>query len=214
MKQVEIDAQIRTDSGKGVARKLRKDGQVPGVLYGPKTDTISIFVNRHELNKLLIAAKGEQLLFSLNLRDNGQTSKHLTLIKELQRHPVNDEIRHIDFYKIYVDEEVTVNVPIAVTGKAKGVEEGGVLEIIQRGLEISCLPLAIPKEIQIDVTELGIGEAMHVKDITPPEGVRFLNDPDTTLLTIVGPEAKQAEEEAEEGEEGEEAGPEPESEEA
>ncbi len=209
MKQVEIDAQIRTESGKGVARKLRKDGQIPGVLYGPRTETIPLSVNQHEFKKILIAAKGEQLLFSLNLRNNGATDKHLTLIKELQLHPVNDEIRHIDFYKVQVDEEVTVNVPMAITGKAKGVEEGGVLEIIQRTLEISCLPLSIPKEIQVDVTELGIGDALHVADITPPEGVRFLNDPETTLLTVVGAAPTEAAEEEVE----EEAGPAAESEE-
>ncbi len=199
MKQVEIEAQIRTQSGKGVARKLRKQGLIPGVLYGPKTEPVPLSVNQHEFNKMLIGAKGERLLFSLNLRDNGATENRLALVKELQLHPVNDEIRHVDFYEVFMDEEVTVNVPIAITGKARGVEEGGVLEIIQRTLEVSCLPMAIPKEIEVDVTELEIGDALHVEDLTPPEGVRFLDDPKTTLLTIVG--AAVAEEKAEEEEE-------------
>ncbi len=203
MKQVEIEAQIRNRFGKGVARKLRRQGFIPGVLYGPKTDPVPLSVDQHEFNKILSTAKGERLLFSLNLRDNGTTQGRLALVKELQLHPVNDEIRHVDFYEVFMDEEVTVNVPVSIAGKARGVEEGGVLEIIQRTVEVSCLPMSIPKELQLDVTALEIGDALHVKDLTPPEGVRFLDDPDTTLVTVVG--ATVQEERAEEEEEEEEA---------
>ncbi len=201
MKQVEIEAQVRTKSGKSVARKLRKQGMIPGVLYGPKTDPVPLSVNLYEFKKLLYAAKGERLVFSLNLRDNGSTGSRLALVKELQLHPVNDEIRHVDFYEVFLDEEVTVSVPIKPVGKAKGVEEGGLLEIIHRTVEVSCLPMAIPKEIKVDVTHLGIGDALHVEDVTPPEGVRLLDEPKLTLMTVVGAEVEEGTgEEEEEGE--------------
>ena len=203
MKNVAIDIQARTKAGKGVARKLRHAGQTPGVLYGPKAETISLSVNTHEFNKLLNSAGGEPLLFTLNLKSNGDSSSHTALIKDLQLHPVDDKIRHIDFYEVLMDEEVQVDVPITAVGKAKGVEtDMGVLEIIQRTVKISCLPLAIPRNIQINVSDLELGDVVHVSDITAPEGVRLMDDPETTLMTIV---ASRVEEEKEEEEEEEEA---------
>jgi len=199
MKNVTIDIQARIKAGKGVARKLHHAGQTPGVLYGPKAETISLSVNTHEFNKLLNSAGGEPLLFTLNLKNNGDSSSHTALIKDLQLHPVEDKIRHIDFYEVLMDEEVQVEVPITAVGKAKGVEiDMGVLEIIQRTLKISCLPLAIPRNIQIDVSDLGLGDVIHVSDITAPEGVRLLDDPETTLMTIVASRAEEEEEKEEE----------------
>ncbi len=199
MKNVAIDIQARTKAGKGVARKLRHAGQTPGVLYGPKAETISLSVNTHEFYKLLNSAGGEPLLFTLNLKSNGDSSSHTALIKDLQLHPVDDKIRHIDFYEVLMDEEVQVEVPITAVGKAKGVEvDKGVLEIIQRTVKISCLPLAIPRDIQIDVSDLGLGDVVHIADITPPEGVRLMDDPKTTLMTIVVSRAEEEEEEKEE----------------
>jgi large subunit ribosomal protein L25 len=201
MKYVAIETQIRTKAGKGVARKLRHTGQTPGVLYGPKAETISLSVNTHKLNMLLNSAGGEPLLFTLNLRSNGDSSSHTALIKDLQLHPVDDRIRHVDFYEVLMDKDVQVDVPITAVGKAKGVEvDMGVLEIIQRTVRISCLPLAIPRDIQIDVSDLGLGDAIHVADITPPEGVRLMDDPETTLMTIVASRAEEEEEEEEETE--------------
>jgi large subunit ribosomal protein L25 len=202
MKNVAIDIQARTKAGKGVARKLRHAGQTPGVLYGPKAETISLSVNTHEFNKLLNSAGGEPLLFTLNLKSNGDSNSHTALIKNLQLHPVDDKIRHIDFYEVLMDEEVQVEVPITAVGKAKGVEtDVGVLEIIQRTVKISCLPLAIPRNIQINVSDLELGDVVHVSDITAPEGVRLMDDPETTLMTIVASRAEEEEEEEEREEE-------------
>ena len=202
MKNVAIDIQARTKAGKGVARKLRHTGQTPGVLYGPKAETISLSVNTHEFNKLLNSAGGEPLLFTLNLKSNGDSNSHTALIKNLQLHPVDDKIRHIDFYEVLMDEEVQVDVPITAVGKAKGVEaDMGVLEIIQRTVKISCLPLAIPRNIQINVSDLELGDVVHVSDISAPEGVRLMDDPETTLMTIVASRAEEEEKEEEEEEE-------------
>ncbi len=213
MIQINLDADVRKGAGKGAARKMRQDGKIPGVLYGPKIDPIALAVNEHDFNKVLFKTKGEQVIFTLKLgSSDADREDRLALIKEMQRHPVNDRIRHIDFYAISVDEKIKIEVPVTPVGKAKGVEvSGGVLELIQRTVTISCLPLAIPKEIELDVSELDIGDALHVRDLAPPEGVEFVDAPDTTLLTVVGAaapavEEEEIEEEAEEleAEEGEE----------
>ncbi len=194
MKQVEIEASRRNETGKGVARKLRRSGQIPGVIYGSKTEPIPLAVNMHEFNRLLFLAKGEQMLITMNIKDNGNSIQKLAMIKDLQLHPVNDQVRHIDFYEIFMDEPVTVEVPIAAKGKAKGVDEGGTMEFLQRTIEVSCLPMAIPKAIEVDVSDLGIGDALHVADLTPPEGVTIVEDPETTIITVVGAAPTEAEE--------------------
>ncbi len=198
MIQINLDAEVRNEAGKGVARKLRRQGKIPGILYGPKIEPISLSVNEHDFNRVLFKAEGEQVIFNLKL---GDSDEKLALIKELQRHPVNDRIRHIDFYAISVEDKIKIEVPIKPVGKAKGVEvSGGVLEMIQRTVTIKCLPLNIPKEIEIDITNLDVGDALHVKDLTPPEGIEFAEPPETTLITIVGgaaaPEEEVEEEEA------------------
>ena len=103
MKNVTIEVQVRTETGKGAARTLRRAGQIPGVLYGAKIDSIALSVNAHEFNNLLSSAKGERILFGMNLKNNGDSVSHSALIKDLQLHPVNDHIRHIDFYEIFMD---------------------------------------------------------------------------------------------------------------
>ncbi len=194
MKQVEIEASIRNETGKGVARKLRRSGRIPGVIYGSKTEPIPLSVNMFEFNRLLFLAKGEQMLITMNIKDNGNSIQKLAMIKDLQLHPVNDQVQHIDFYEIFMDEPVTVEVPIAAKGKAKGVDEGGTMEFLQRTVEVSCLPMAIPNVIEVDVSDLGIGDALHVSDLTPPEGVTITDDPETTIITVVGAAPTEAEE--------------------
>ncbi len=197
MIQIDLETQVRNETGKGAARKLRRQGKIPAILYGPKIEPIGLSVNEHDFNKILIKAAGEQVVFNLKVQDDTK----LALIKELQRHPVNERIRHIDFYAVSVDEKIKVEIAIKPVGKAKGVEiGGGVLEMIQRTVTVKCLPLNIPKELEVDVSDLDVGDALHISDITPPEGVEFSEPPDTTLITVVGgaqgPE--EAEEEAEE----------------
>jgi large subunit ribosomal protein L25 len=202
MKNVAIEAQLRNDAGKGIARKLRRAGKTPGVLYGPKAQPISLSVDTHEFYKLLNSAGGEPLLFTLNLKGNEDNSAHSALVKDLQLHPVRDKILHIDFYEVYMDEEVEVEVPITAVGRAKGVEiDMGILEIIQRTVKISCLPSAIPRDIQVDVSKLGLGDVIHVSDITLPEGIRLMDEPETTLMTVVASRAEEKEEKTEAEEE-------------
>ncbi len=192
----------REKTGKEIARKLRGQGMIPGVLYGPGADPIPLAVRANELKKVLFRYRGEQILFNLNVEDNGSSLQKMALVKELQYHPVTDEIIHVDFYEISMDREVEVEVPIEVVGKAKGVERGGHLQLLLHTMTVSCLPGAIMDKIEVDVSDLDIGDVVHVRDLTPPEGVRYLDHPDEPVVTILAPEA---EEEAKEEEVVEEA---------
>ena len=154
MIQITIDANLRDQAGKGVARKLRRDGKIPAILYGSKIEPVKLSINEHDFNRILFKTRGEQIIYTLNLdTDVQEKDERLALVKEMQRHPVNDRVYHIDFYAISVDEKIKIEVPVKPVGKAKGVEvNAGVLELIQRTVTISCLPLAVPKEIEVDIS--------------------------------------------------------------
>lgn len=188
MKQIDLDASIRTATGKGVARKLRAAGEVPAILYGPGNPSIPIAVNGHSIDLILKKNRGEHILFTLNLKKDGQgTEKRLAMVKMLQFHPVSERLRHVDFYEVSLDKTIEVDIPLVPVGKAKGVEiDKGILEIIKRTIKVKCLPTAIPKEIKVDITNLGLGQAIHISDIQAPEGVKFTEDSKTAVITIVG----------------------------
>lgn len=200
MKQISIEAIARKESGKGVARKLRAAGRLPGVLYGKGTENIPLSVDENAFIKAISHSRGERLFFSLELSRESGREKHLALIKEIQRHPVNERVRHVDFYEVFMDQEVTTEVPITIVGKARGVEiDHGVLDIVRRSLRISCLPSAIPNEILVDVSSLGLGETLHAADVVLPEGVRLADDAKATIVTITGTGDKEKSAEEEEG---------------
>lgn len=198
MRQVPFSAEYRARTGKEVAKKLRRQGLVPAILYGPQTEPLPLTVKLSELKRVLQRYRGEQLIFNLTVQKDGESEQHLALIKELQYHPVTDEIIHADFYEIRMDRPVEVDVPVEITGKAKGVQRGGLLELIMHEITVSCLPDRIPDRIVIDVSDLDIGDTLHVRDLTPPEGVKFAEDPDEPVVTVVEVEAEGEEEAAEE----------------
>ncbi len=205
MKQVSMDAAVRTETGKGAARRLRRAQQIPGILYGQGTEPVALSVNRHEFQKMLFVSAGERVMFTINLTGENTGGTRMALLKELQRHPVNDQIRHVDFYEVAMDQTVQVEVPVVPVGEAVGVKVSkGVMELIQREVSIECLPLDIPNEIEVDISDLDVGDVLHAGDIKPAEGLKILDDPGTTLITI-GAAAVEAveEEEMEEVEEGE-----------
>ncbi len=195
MKQVQMNVSVRQKTGKEIAKKLRQQGLIPAVIYGPGSEPVPLAVKANELKKVLYRYKDEQILFSLNLEDNGSSVQKLALVKELQYHPVTDEIIHVDFYEISMEREVEVEVPIEVVGKARGVEHGGHLQLLLHTMTVSCLPGTIPDRIQVDVSDLDIGDVIHVRDLTPPEGVRYLDNPDEPVVTILAPAAEEVKEE-------------------
>ena len=205
-----LKARSRQETGKGAARTLRRQALIPAVFYGPEVQPVPLEVKSPELQRLISTGAGENVLVDLNIENGGATQSHLTMIKEIQTDPVKDTILHVDFCAISMDKKVSLEVPISLTGAAVGVTEGGILQQVRRVIEISCLPDRIPEALELDVSELVIGDSLHVGDLDVPEGVELLAEEQLTIATVVPPtkveeiEPEIPEEEAEEREEVEE----------
>jgi large subunit ribosomal protein L25 len=199
---IEIKTKIRTTTGNGPARRLRMSGQIPAVLYGPKTESVLLSVNKSDLELLFKKGGIGQVVLNLVIQQNGETTTRPAMIKELQTHPLSRNFIHIDFYEIRMDQKITAKIPVVTTGTAKGVELGGIVQIIRRELEVECLPLEVPDSIEIDISDLDIGDSIHVGQIRIEGGIEFLEEDDYTVVTVVSP--KMEEEEPEEEEEIEE----------
>jgi len=195
---IKFKANIRTQTGNGPGRVLRREGQIPGVLYGPNTEPVLLSVDIKELEQILRESKGAQVILELVIQDQEAASR-TAILKELQTHPVSQNYLHVDFYEIAMDRKIKANVPVVATGKSVGVEMGGMLQIIRRELEVMCLPLHIPETIEIDITDLDIGDSIHVDEIPLEGDVEIPTDVNFTVLTILSP-AKEEEEEVEEEE--------------
>jgi large subunit ribosomal protein L25 len=197
----DFKASVRTRKGNGAARVLRAQGRVPAVLYGPKTEPVTLSVDTKDLETVLKQGAAGQLLLNL-IVENGETFNRPAMIKEVQRKPLSREFLHVDFYEIDMHRKIVVPIPVATTGKCKGVEAGGTLQIIRRELEVLCLPTQIPATIDIDITDLGMGESIHVEDIPLAGDLEVPHDVNFTVVTVLspkaveGPEAIEGEEEA------------------
>jgi large subunit ribosomal protein L25 len=186
MASASLSAETRSDSGKGVARKLRAAGRVPGVIYGHAREPQSLSVVARDLDKLLSQIAAGSTVVELSL--GGATSK--TLIREIQRHPFKKVILHIDFQELVAGEKVTVNVPLVYVGVPDGVRlSGALLEQIMHSVEVLADPSAIPNHIDVDVTHLAMGHSLHVRDLKLPEGVEVLSDEDATMCAVIAPRA-------------------------
>ena len=200
MEFIELAAKPRATRGNNPARALRRDGHIPAVIYGPGKETTALSVSIYDMEQVIKATKTLQAFVKLNIQGGGT---HTTMLKELQRHPVSGKFLHADFYEVAVDQKVNVTIPVVTVGQSQGVEMGGVLQIIRHEIEAICVPSAIPEEIEIDITELGIGDSVHVEDIEVEGDVELVHDTNFTILTILSTRQEE-EEEVEEGEEGEE----------
>jgi large subunit ribosomal protein L25 len=184
----------REDLGKGGARKARAAGRIPGVLYGRGGESIALSVSAREF-ELATRKQGGNPIMGLGL--DGQ--EHTALIRSVQYDPISHDIIHLDFLRISLTETIEVEVAIHLVGTPLGVKDGGgILEPILRELKVRCLPTAIPHAIEVDVTELNIGDSVHVNTITAP-GVEILTDMDATVATVVPPTVQAEEKPAEEG---------------
>ncbi len=203
MDLIKLNANLRTTRGNGPARALRRENKIPAILYGPDTEPIPITVNKSELEKAIKDNVGSQLLINLVI-EGDENSPHAAMLKELQTHPISRDFLHADFYRISMDRKIRVNVPITVTGKSIGVEMGGMLQIIRRELEVLCYPNKIPNTIELDITNLDIGESLHIEEIEAGDDIEFPHEVDFTVLTVLSPKGKAEEDEEAEGEEEEE----------
>lgn len=193
-----LHVQLRDASGKGVARKLRAVGRIPGVIYGRSQAAVPVSLDPKLLRRVLTRSdSGLNTLFELDVEGGGALQGTPVLVRELQRDPVKGDYLHADLLAIDLQQRIDVEVPIHVTGKARGVEFGGILDHSLRELEIFCLPTAIPKEILADVTELDVGDSLHVRDLPLPPGVELRSNPDLSVVSVVLPAAEVVETPAE-----------------
>ncbi len=185
MATVQFSAQTRSDTGKGVARKLRAAGRIPGVIYGHARAPQPLSLHNKDFVQLLEKVSYATTVFELDV--DGTRSN--ALVREIQRHPFKKQILHVDFQELVAGEKVTVRVPIVYTGASVGVKEGGIIDQIMHELSIHVDPMHIPNHIAVDISELGIGHSLHVSDITAPEGIEMLDDQDATVCTCAAPKA-------------------------
>jgi large subunit ribosomal protein L25 len=191
MQQLRLEAQLREATGKGTARMIRRNGMVPGILYGLETDNTLLQIDEKNLRAIMGTEGFESSLINLEI---GNIGSEIVIIKEVQRDPVNREILHTDFMRISLEQEITVSIPIVSLGNPIGVRvSGGIQEFTHRELEIRCLPTAIPEHLELDVTDMAIGDFVRISDINPGE-VEILDDPETIIVTIRPPRVAAVEE--------------------
>ena len=195
-----LNALTRKTKGKGNARKLRRDQQIPASFYGPNAQPVMLAVSYAELERLMRRSAAENIILDLNIQSDDGSETRSVILKELQVDPTKDIYLHVDFCEISMDKEITVHIPISLTGTPVGVKEGGVLQHIRRELNVSCLPDKLIDALEVDVSGLEIGDALHIRDIKLPEGITTLEEGNLTVASVAAPTAEAEEASAEEAE--------------
>ena len=191
MKTVALKAYPRSQVQRAEVKKLRASGRVPATIYGRQAGPQNLEVNSKEFADLLNHAASENLLVDLSV-DNDARSKRLALVQEIQHHPLDGKVLHVDFNEVAENEKVTVQVPVETTGDAVGVKTGGgTLEHILFKLKVRSLPKDLPEQIVLDVTALEIGKSIHLGDIQAPEGVEIIGDKHLTVVAVSAPRAEE-----------------------
>lgn len=186
MEKLEIICSVREATGKGVARKLRQDGKIPGVLYGGDR-AVPLTLDPKDILRVLNSQAGENAIVQLNLSGE-KTQERKVILRELQYDSIRRRLLHVDFYEVAMDEELEVRVPVELTGVPVGVEhDGGVLTQLLFEIHIKCLPDEIPDQVSIDVSELNIGDSRHVSDLTVPTEITVLDDLETAVVNVEAP---------------------------
>ncbi|MEW6145595.1 MAG: 50S ribosomal protein L25 [Thermodesulfobacteriota bacterium] len=215
MAQNTLEVSIRTRPGKSGAKEVRKQGNIPAVLYGKGTEPVLLSVNPGVLKQALSTEAGENTLLEITYKDDSKEVKKLSLLRDIQYDFLTSKPIHFDFQALDINKKITVNVPVKIVGKAKGIKEGGILEEILREIPVECLPKDIPNSFEIDVTDLDIGHSIHVSALKVSEDFQILKDDEETIVTILAPKmeveapapvAEGAEEKAAEGAEKPEGG--------
>jgi large subunit ribosomal protein L25 len=185
METIELAVEPREVSRKGAVRSLRRNGKVPAVLYGAKRPAVMVTIDRKEFEAKVGSIEGTHLI-RLNAAA-GDLGGRLVLVKEIQRDPVRRTVLHTDLYEVDVNARLTLRVPLHFIGRAAGVDLGGILQPIKREVEVWCLPTEIPNFIEIDVSALGIHDALHLSDLKAPAGVELIVDTDEAVVTVLPP---------------------------
>lgn len=184
MEQVNLSAKAREKLNKGEVKRRRFSGTIPAIVYRKGEETRPLFLDVKEMEKALKTSAGENVL--INLKVEGEEKKGRTcIIKEIQHNPLSGNIVHVDFNEISLTEAIKVSVPLVVVGEAVGVkQDGGVLEHILWEVEVECLPTQIPQKLEVDASNLKIGDALFIKDIPAPKGIKIINDPEIRIVAV------------------------------
>ncbi|MES3033737.1 MAG: 50S ribosomal protein L25/general stress protein Ctc [Gemmatimonadota bacterium] len=184
MSTATLSATLRSESGKGAARALRRAGSVPAVIYGHKREPMSLAVPTRELERLLERVSAGSTVVELSI--DGKVSR--TLIREIQKHPFKKQLVHVDFQELVAGELITVSIPLVIVGTSIGVRSfAGILDQTMRELEVTVDPSSIPNHIDVDVSALNIGDSIHVRDLTVPSGVTVITDADASVVVVAAP---------------------------
>jgi large subunit ribosomal protein L25 len=196
MAEVTLEVERREATGKEVAKKLRREGRVPAVVYGAHRDPVAITVDRKSVSELIQKSDhGVRSVFLLKMKGTDQ-QRH-AMIKDITIDPISRKMMHIDFVRVLMDEKVRLTVPVHLNGTAIGVKEGGLLDFQIRDLHVECLPNAIPDSIEVDVSPLGSHDYYRVKDLKVPEGVKVLDEPERVVVGVTHAKAEVTEAAAE-----------------
>ncbi len=183
MAEIVVSAKGRTDRGKNAARRLRRQGLVPAVVYGGKGDNLTVAVDPKALQKVLRSEAGRNTILKLDITGHGAAN---AILKNWQVDPVKESFLHADFYRIAMDVAIRVTVPIQPIGEARGVKvDAGILESVLRAIAVECLPGDIPERIEVDVSDLGINQSLRVSDLQIPAKVKVLEAPDQVVVHVV-----------------------------
>lgn len=205
MATMQLNTTIRTETGKGPARKLRSEGKLPAIFYGPKANPIILSIDYVQLKKMIKGKSAENIIFDLRIDSGEKGQSKKVMIKEIQRDPVTRDYLHVDLYEIAMEKEIEINIPVYLINTPIGVSKGGILEHPRRELRVLCMPKDLVEKIDIDVSGLDIGQSLHIGDISFPPGLKSTEDASLTIITVVAPiTAAEEEEVGEEETEGEE----------
>jgi len=186
--QVSLKAARRTAMGRNAVKKVKAAQAVPAILYGQGVEPQPLQVERRAIDTLLAHAVSENILVNLEIEDGGKSGGRLALINEVQHHPVNQSVLHVDFQAVSMNETLVAEVVIEPTGEAVGVKTGGgLLEQSLRSVEVECLPKDLPEKISVDVSNLGLGSSLHVSDLPALPGVKYLADAEVTVFLVSEP---------------------------
>ena len=197
MEFIELNAKLRETRGKGAARKLRRSNAIPAIVYGAKNDPVMLSLDTIEFVKIIRVHGSTGLFFKLRFEEDSMKEK-IVMLKDVQMDTFGLNYLHVDLHEIGMDTKVTVSIPVETVGESTGVKEGGLLQIIRRELDVVCKPAATPDSIQIDITDLEVGDSVHIEDIDLGEDIEIPHEVNFTVITIGAPTVEEVSEEEEE----------------
>jgi large subunit ribosomal protein L25 len=188
--RIKLEVQARESVGSGDARRLRSQGLIPGVLYGSGKDAQSFCVGERDLRRAITGEHGMHAILDVVVAGDGDKARHAVL-KEYQLHPTKNRLLHVDLHEVRLDRPIQASVVVELVGESEGAKVGGVLSQTQREVTVEALPMSIPDHLEIDISALQIGDSLRVSDLSAPEGVTVLDDPEAVLVTVYQPRVEE-----------------------